>query len=150
MLRPLARHFARQAGGKWARLADQVTCAIDISNHPGNQYIRTESISRMEKLTGMGWSPSQAAEAENLNLPKPEGQPKPAAAPAPMAPGEGEPGKPRRPVGDGGTEPDEPGPTETPAGRVITIREWLGGRRRAGGEDSPPAEDAPVLVDRPV
>lgn len=115
-LRPLAQHFARRAGGLWERRADEVTARIDLSSHPGNIAIRSESIDRMRKLVELGFSTKQAAEAEGVDLPEPEGPPMlggvPFGAP-PAAPSSA----PRPPVGQSGTvggeppvNPDEPAP----------------------------------------
>lgn len=85
LLRPLARHFASRAGGRWALRKDQVTCRIDLSGHPGYSFIRGEAIKRMQMLTQMGWTAEQAALAEGLELPKPEGKPQPqSTTPAPQ------------------------------------------------------------------
>lgn len=110
LLRPLARHMARQFGGRWAMRADQVTCRIDLSGHPGYAYLRTDAIKRAKELQDMGWTAEQAAAAEGLNLPKPEGKPMragPAAAPNAEAP--------RRPLGDAEGEGGDPGETEPAA-----------------------------------
>lgn len=94
LLRPLARHFARMAGGKWAMKADRVTCRIDLSGHPGYTFQRTEAINRMVALVGLGWGAAQAAEAEGVEMPVPEGPPRATTTPAPS-------GAPNGPVGDG-------------------------------------------------
>jgi len=100
-LRPLARHFARRAGGRWLARLDQVTARIDLSSHPGYAYMRTEQVSRMTALVTMGWDAEQASEAEGLDLPKPTGQPRQMAGGPPN-------NGPAAPLGDGA------GPRTTP------------------------------------
>ena len=108
LLRPLARYYAQQAGGHWSTRADQVTCRIDLSSHPGHAYARTDAIARMKSLKEMGWTAEQAAAAEGIDLPKPEGKPEASAAPAALPSS-----APRRPLGD--TEGDPGDPEQTPA-----------------------------------
>lgn len=119
LLRPLARHFASRAGGRWATKADRVTCRIDLSGHPGQSYLRSEALARAEVLTRLGWTAAQAAEIEGLELPDPEGTP---AAPSPSAAPPGalpeEPGAPRRPLGE-------------PAPRLVSILARSGEEARA-------------------
>lgn len=116
LLRPLARHFARRAGGMWGRRADQVTARIDLASHPGYAYLRTDAINRMEKLVRLGWTSKQAAEIEGLDLPEPEGEVL-LAGPSPGTPGPvpGETKDPRRPVGDA----DEADPADPNEGRRV-------------------------------
>lgn len=106
-LRPLARHFCRQAQGRWAQKWDQVTARIDIATHPGYAYVRTDALTRMQMLVAMGWSPMQAAHAENLDLPEPMGTPGPAPA-RPPGPVPGEIKDPRKPVGAGDAPDGQP------------------------------------------
>ncbi len=130
-LRPLARHFAWAAGGRWATKAGEVTAKVVLDRHPGRSYQRTDAITRMEKLVDMGWTPEQAAEYEGLDLPKPEGTPRT------KKPGDDEPsaeplsGPPRRPLGDTDGETQEPGDEQEndEGGRTISIREWLDQKR---------------------
>ena len=136
LLRPLARRFARCAGGRQALRSERVTCRIDLSGHPGAAYLRTDAMTRMEKLVGMGWSPGQAAESEGLDLPEPEGPPRTRGADE----GKADPNKPRRPVGDAENDPDYPGDGEEPAEpspRIadMPVSEWL--REQGVGEMSP-------------
>jgi len=120
-LRPLARHFAFMAGGRWARQSDEVTCRVDLTRHPGRNFQRTDAIARMKTLTEMGWTAEQAAEFEGLDLPAPEGKPRPSAA-APAASG-----APRRPLGDADGESGDPddGEESDADRRVLTIQEFL-------------------------
>ena len=111
LLRPLARHFAKRAGGMAARRPDQFTSRIDLSQHPGYAYLRTDAISRMERLQKMGWTAVQAAEIEGMDLPAPQGTPMPGAANQPPGPDAGSHLQdPRRPVGDGA----DPDPNQDP------------------------------------
>jgi hypothetical protein len=84
LLRPLARHFARQSGQPRTMVrADEFTARFDLSTHPGYAYLRTEQINRVSALVKLGWSPLQAAEAEGLDLPDPEGEPDQSSDPLP-------------------------------------------------------------------
>ena len=94
LLRPLARHFARMAGGRAAVRADEYTARFDLSSHPGYAFLRSEQVNRMVALVNMGWAPHQAAEAEGLDMPEPEGEPKTVAPTTPPS------GGPRSPLGD--------------------------------------------------
>lgn len=113
LFRPLARHFARRAGGRWARRGDQVTARFDLASHPGYAYVRTDAITRMRTLVELGWSATQAAEIEGLDLPGPEGPPRLAALPPDAAVT----GAPRRPLGDTGSAPALP--AEEPMPRKV-------------------------------
>lgn len=76
LLRPLARHFARQSGQPRTMLrADEFTARFDLSSHPGYGYLRTEQANRVALWVKLGWSPIQAAEAEGVEMPDPTGQP---------------------------------------------------------------------------
>lgn len=109
LLRPLARRFAALAGGMVARRPDTITCRIDLGQHPGYAYLRTDAINRMRELVAMGWLPDQAAEIEGLDLPEPLGEPSAAPAQAP-GPAVGSHKPPRRPVGDA----QDPNPNQDP------------------------------------
>ena len=124
LLRPLARHFARRAGGMDARRYDQITARIDLSQHPGYAQLRTESYARAKTLVhDLGFTVEQALQAENLDLPAPKGEILSAGKPAPGVPGPAEGSHqdgPRDPVGDNGdAKASNPGPRE------ITIEEYM-------------------------
>ena len=111
LLRPLAQAFARNGGGRAALSASMVTCAWDLSSHPGALAARTEAIARAVQLVDLGWTAAQAAEAEGLDLPPPEGQPRP-KVPAMTPPASSSPAQ------GGGNPADAQG-----GGR--TLGEWL-------------------------
>lgn len=118
-LRPLARRFARQYGGRMAQRLDEITARHDLSSHIGYAYVRTDAYTRAVMLVeGLGYTVEQAVAAEQLDLPKPLGTPRASTQPGTPGPvpGSTKP-EPRRPVGDGGDpapprsmEPVEPRP----------------------------------------
>lgn len=121
LLRPLARHFARRAGGMDARRYDQITARVDLSQHPGYTQLLTDRIAQGRALIeGWGFTAVQAAEILHLDWPAPLGQPK-VAAPAAPGPDTGSHlSGPRDPVGDNGdAKVSNPGPRE------ITIEEYM-------------------------
>ncbi len=140
LLRPLAQHFARQAGGRWALKADRVTCCIDLSSHPGYAYLRTDQIARAEKLQRMGWTAEQAAAAEGLYLPKPEGKPSLGGS---GQPGEADPNQPRRPLGDSEDEAADPGAGEAGANGTNSGRTLAELLRELGAD---PSQEAITVV----
>lgn len=101
LLRPLARHFAQRAGGIWAQRLDMVTAAIDLSSHPGNTYLQTDALKRMESIMRMGWTNEQAADHQNIDLPKPLGVVALNGSPVDPGPEPGSHKDPREPVGSG-------------------------------------------------
>jgi len=119
LFRPLARHFASRAGGRWAARPDEVTCRLDLSDHPGQAYLRSEAVNRMEKWIRYGWLNTQAATIEGLEVPKPEGTVQLSSGGLPGAAGL------PRPAGDvseGGKKPagpDEDEADEKPAPRKV-------------------------------
>ena len=118
-LRPLARRFARQAGGRASLKAAEVYCCIDLSTSPGYTYVRTEAVNRAAKFMDMGWSAEQAVAMEGIEAPKPLGTPKAgklgADAPGPAVGDVKD--TPRQPVGDGG----EGDPSADPNGRQLSL-----------------------------
>lgn len=75
ILRPLAQAFAEREGGNgWLGRTSQVTCAYNLSKHPGALAAETEAIGRAKDLMLMGWSNVQAAQHQGLDLPPPEGE----------------------------------------------------------------------------
>lgn len=108
LLRPLARHFAKRAGGRIALRADEITARLDLSQHPGYAYLRTEAVSRMKSWVDMGWSAKQAAEIEGMDVPAPLGPPLKVSmtTPAPGPDVGSHQNDPRAPVGDVGAVQD--------------------------------------------
>lgn len=133
LLQPLAQALAAAGGGRWAQRASEITAWIDLATHPGAQLIRTEAIGRMVQLVGMGWTASQAAEAEGIELPEPEGQPMSANPFAAPPPSQG----PRRPVGDGSSATEA---TSEPAAPPQDAARFWRSLRRA--EQPEPLTDA--------
>lgn len=121
LLRPLARQFARAAGGRWAARLDQVTCRIDLSTHPGYAYLRSDALARMKGLVELGWTAEQAAAVEGLDLPPPEGEPVRASSATPAT------DAPRRPLGDTTSDPGAPA---DPGQQQDAPRMWWSDERR--------------------
>jgi hypothetical protein len=76
LLRPLAQHFARVAGGRDGAADEQITSRQDLSQHPGYAQLRTESIARVKSLVhDMGYTVDQAKEIEGFgDWASPEGE----------------------------------------------------------------------------
>lgn len=139
LLRPLARHFAARSTGMAARRADQATCYLDLSQHPGAIAIRSEALTRMQTWVALGWSAQQAADIEGLSVPPPAGPPVQVqsfgAPPAPPQPSPA-PSEPREPVGG--------------AGASDAARDYLGELFTRGEPAQSPVEEARALRWRAV
>jgi len=120
LLRPLAQHFASQAGGRWAARADAVTCRLSLDTHPGAAYLRDQALTYAQGLHGLGWSPEQAVAAAGLDLPAPDGEATTAPVSTPGA------NAPRNPLGDTESGAGEPA---TPAEEPRTVLSLLQGGR---------------------
>lgn len=130
LLGPLARRFASLAGGRWAERASQVTAGIDLSQHPGYAYLRTDALTRCEAWVRLGWSAEQAAEYEGLDVAAPAGPPTGQKSPEKPGPALGDAQGPRRPVGDQ-ADPDPEGPPPPKRGA-----DFFAGWGRAGAGEA--------------
>lgn len=100
--RPLARQFARAAGGQWLGRVDEVTARYDLSSHPGYTYQQKDAIERAIMLVeGLGYTPAAAIGEVGLDFTAPTGQPTASTLPGVPGPAPGSTKAPRRPIGDG-------------------------------------------------
>jgi hypothetical protein len=125
LLRPLARRFARQAGGRWAARLDEITARHDLSGHIGYAYVRTDALQRVHLWMRAGWTNTEAAAHEGLDVLPPTGTVMLAGQAATPGPDVGShQDGPRRPVGDQG----DPALADTQA-PMRTIQDLFGRER---------------------
>lgn len=125
LFRPLAQRFARRAGGRASQRPDLYTARLDLSQHPGYGFLRSEVIKRMQGLRALGYATDTAAQIEGQDFPRCENLAPTGAGLVDATPGpevgshlEG----PRRPVGQAdGDKADVTAP-----GREVTLRDLFG------------------------
>jgi len=123
LLRPLARRFARQAGGRAATWIDEITARHDLSMHIGYTYVRAETWGVVHQMMQAGYTNEQAVAMCGIDAPKPEGEVLLGAAKGTPGPEQGSvKDAPRRPVLDSG---GPTGPRVAAEPRLLTVDDLL-------------------------